>query len=171
VDRGSALRSLSVLALERKGARYFKIRGGNDRLPHAFALRLAGKIRYGSPVVRIERADGGGLRVVCNEVGGSQTLSADRLVIAVPFSVLRNIEIDPPFSDRKGQAIRQLLYASSSKVFLQTRTRFWAKEGLSGSLLRTFRLHAGLGARPQLAWPTRPPRRLYEDVGRARSPV
>jgi monoamine oxidase len=50
----------------------------------------------------------------------------------VPFSVLPNIEIFPPFSDRKDQAIRQLLYASSSKVFLQTRSRFWAKEGLSG---------------------------------------
>jgi monoamine oxidase len=131
-DRGSALRTLSVLALERPGARYFRIRGGNDRLPHAFALRLAGKIRYGSPVVRIGRAEGGTLRVVCNEAGSPQTLFADRLVIAVPFSVLRNIEIVPPFSDRKSQAIRQLLYASSTKVFLQTRTRFWAREGLSG---------------------------------------
>ena len=131
-DRGSALRTLSILALERSGTGYSRIRGGNDRLPHAFALRLAGKIRYGSPVVRIERAGGGSLRVICREAGGSQNLSADRLVIAVPFSVLRNIEIDPPFSDPKSRAIRQLLYASSSKVFLQTRTRFWAREGLSG---------------------------------------
>lgn len=131
-DRASALRSLSILALERPGARYFKIRGGNDRLPHAFAIRLAGKIRYGSPVVRVERGDSGSVRVVCKEAGGSQTLSADRLVLAVPFSVLRNIEIVPPFAGPKDQAIRQLLYASSSKVFLQTRTRFWATEGLSG---------------------------------------
>jgi len=131
-DRGSALRTLSILALERSGARYFRIRGGNDRLPHAFATRLAGKIRYGSPVVRIERGDGGSLRVVCNEPGGFQTLSADRLVVAVPFSVLRNIDVVPPFAGPKGRAIRELLYASSSKVFLQTRTRFWAREGLSG---------------------------------------
>jgi len=131
-DRVSTLRTLSILALERPGARYFRIRGGNDRLPRAFATRLAGKIRYGSPVVRIERGDGGSLRVVCKEAGGLQTLSADRLVIAVPFSVLRNIEIVPPFAGPKDRAIRELLYASSSKVFLQTRTRFWAREGLSG---------------------------------------
>jgi monoamine oxidase len=131
-DRGSALRTLSILALERSGARYFKIRGGNDRLPHAFAIRLAGKIRYGSPVVRIERGEGGSLRVVCKEAGGAQTLSADRLVLAVPFSVLRNVEMVPRFSGPKDRAIRELLYASSTKVFLQTRTRFWAREGLSG---------------------------------------
>lgn len=132
IDPSSALRSLSILALERAGTGYFKIRGGNDRLPRAFALRLAGKIRYGSPVVRIERADSGKIRVVCNEVGGHQSLSADRLVLAVPFSVLRHIEVVPPFAGGKARAIRELLYASSSKVFLQTRTRFWAREGLSG---------------------------------------
>ncbi len=57
VDRVSALRALGTLALERPGAAYYKIRGGNDRLPHAFALRLAARIRYGSPVVRIERTN------------------------------------------------------------------------------------------------------------------
>jgi monoamine oxidase len=132
VDRVSALRSLSTLALERPGATYYKIRGGNDRLPHAFALRLAEKIRYGSPVVRIERANSGSVRVFFNEVGGPQSLSADRLVIAVPFSLLRRIEVVPPFTSEKARAIRELLYASSCKVFLQTRTRFWSKEGLTG---------------------------------------
>ena len=132
VDRGSALRSLKARALERPGAAYYKIRGGNDRLPRAFALRLADKIWYGSPVVRMERSESGGVRVVFQEPGGHQSLPADRVVVAVPFSVLRQIEIVPPLSDEKTRAIRDLAYASSSKVFLQTRTRFWAKGGLNG---------------------------------------
>jgi monoamine oxidase len=132
VDPESALGRLRVLALERSGKSYYRIRGGNDRLPHAFALRLADKIRYGCPVVRIERSDNAALRVVFREPAGHHSLSADRVVVAVPFTLLRRIEIVPPFSDGKARAIRELTYTSSSKVFLQTRTRFWEKEGLNG---------------------------------------
>jgi monoamine oxidase len=130
-DRSSALRTLATLALERPGAAYYKIRGGNDRLPLAFALRLADRIRYGAPVVRIEHG-GTGVRVFFDEAGGRQSLSADRLVIAVPFPVLRRIDVAPAFSEGKARAIRELAYAPSGKVFLQTRTRFWSREGLSG---------------------------------------
>ena len=127
----SALRRLRTIALE-KGTAYYRIRGGNDRLPRAFALRLADKIRYGCPVVRIERGSDTGLRVFWSEGGGPQSLPADRVVVAVPFTLLRQIEVVPPFSDEKARAIADLSYGSSTKVFLQTRTRFWAGEGLSG---------------------------------------
>lgn len=132
VDRESALRRLRALALEASGTRYYSIRGGNDRLPRAFALRLAEKIRYGRPVVRIDRSDAARLRVVFAERGGRQSLVADRVILAVPFSLLRRIEVIPPFSEGKARAIRDLTYVSLCKVFLQTRTRFWAREGLNG---------------------------------------
>jgi len=127
----SALRRLRTLALD-TGTAYYKVRGGNDRLPRAFALRLADKIRYGCPVVRIERGSDSALRVFWNEGSGRQSLTADRVVVAVPFTLLRRIEVVPPFSEEKARAIADLSYGSSTKVFLQTRTRFWAEEGLSG---------------------------------------
>ena len=132
VEPESALRRLRSVALEPPGATYSRIRGGNDRLPHAFAARLAGKVRYGSPVVRIESSDGSGLRVVVDEAGGRQSLPADRVVVATPFSVLRRIEIVPAFSAEKARAIAELTYAPACKVFVQTRTRFWEKDGLNG---------------------------------------
>jgi len=131
-ERDSALRRLRTLALESPGAVYYKIRGGNDRLPRAFALQLADKIRYGCPVTRIERAADAALRVVWTERDGTQSRSADRVVVAVPFTLLRRIEIVPPFSDEKTRVIRELEYGSATKVFLQTRTRFWSSQGLSG---------------------------------------
>jgi monoamine oxidase len=133
VEPESSLRRLRTMAEEAPaGTAYYKIRGGNDRLPRAFALRLADKIRYGCPVVRIERNGGAGLRVVWNERGTPESLPADRVVVAVPFTLLRRVEIAPPFSEEKSRAIQELAYASSAKVFLQTRTRFWARDGLSG---------------------------------------
>jgi len=83
-------------------------------------------------VVRIERGSDSALRVFWNEGSGRQSLTADRVVVAVPFTLLRRIEVVPPFSEEKARAIADLSYGSSTKVFLQTRTRFWAEEGLSG---------------------------------------
>src|SRR5437870_2798273 len=66
-------------------ARFSKIKGGNDNLPKAFAQRLGEKIRYGSPVVKIDQ-DEKLARVVFMDKGARQTISADRVLCAVPFS-------------------------------------------------------------------------------------
>jgi monoamine oxidase len=73
-------------------ARFSKIRGGNDNLPRAFAQRLGNKILYGSPVVRIDQ-DANSTRVVFLRDGTPQTLTADRILCAIPYSLLRNVEL------------------------------------------------------------------------------
>jgi monoamine oxidase len=50
----------------------------------------------------------------------------------VPFAVQKNIETVPAFSVDKQKAIEQLPYLAASKIFLQSRERFWLKDGLSG---------------------------------------
>lgn len=109
----------------------FKVRGGNDLLPRAFAQKLQDRIRYGSPVTRIEH-DARGVRVRFRQAGSLQTLAADRLVCAVPFSVLRRVEVWPPFSPGKTRAIRELPYFSASRVYLQSRRKFWIEQKLDG---------------------------------------
>lgn len=118
-----------VLHKNQKGE--FSIRGGNDQLPKAFAAKLSDKIRYGCPVVKIEH-DPKQVRVTFLQGGAAQTMSADKLVCATPFTLLRQIEITPKFSPGKQLAIEQLQYLSVSRVFLQARKRFWIDEGLSG---------------------------------------
>ena len=49
VETWSTLFMLRNQALNRKLAQYFKIRGGNDLLPKAFASRLSEKIHYATP--------------------------------------------------------------------------------------------------------------------------
>ena len=130
-DTVSALFMLRNAALNQKMTRYYKIRGGSDFLPKAFASRLAEKIYYAAPVVRIEQ-DGQGVRAVFLHAGSYQTLTGDRLICAVPFTVQKNIEVSPAFSVEKQTAIEQLPYRSVSKIFLQSRKRFWLAEGLTG---------------------------------------
>lgn len=111
-------------------ARWHKIKGGSDLLPKAFAQQLASKIRYGAPVVRIEQ-DAKSASVVFLHAGNQETLSADRILCTIPFSVLRNIDL-AAFSERKQEIIKGARYDAVSRVYLQTRNRFWEDKGLNG---------------------------------------
>ena len=107
-----------------------KIVGGTDLLPKAFAQRLGEKIHYGSAVVRIEQ-DANQARVVFLKAGQRQTMTADQVLCTIPFSVLSKIEL-PALSDRKRDVINATHYADVSRVYLQTRNRFWEEKGLNG---------------------------------------
>ena len=91
---------------ERETTRY-KIDGGNDLLPRAFAEKLKEKIHYGSPVVRIEQ-DSNKVRAIVVRSETHQTFEADRLICTVPFPALRRVEVQPPFSERRRKAIAEL---------------------------------------------------------------
>ena len=110
--------------------RWHKIKGGLDLLPKAFAEKLAGKIRYGAAVVKIEQ-DPKEARVAFVHGGRQELLMADNVICTIPFSVLRDIEL-PALSARKKDLIRSTRYDAVSRVYLQTKNRFWEEKGLNG---------------------------------------
>src|SRR5262252_4281118 len=130
-DVESALYGLRFSALNKKRSTYFKIKGGNDLLPTAFADRMSDKILYGAEAARIEQ-DSRGVRITFLQGGAHHTVSGDFAVCAIPFSVLKDVEVSPAFSPEKQKAIREMPYRSCTKVFLQSKRRFWADEKLSG---------------------------------------
>jgi monoamine oxidase len=134
-DGATAVSALNLLreSIHREHMKHnYTIRGGTDMLPRALAARLAPKINYGAPVMRIEQ-NPNGVKVIVRRPGEHQAFQCDRLVCAIPFSVLRHIEVAPGFSREKQRAIDQLQYTSVSRIYLQTRSRFWFAEGLSGN--------------------------------------
>jgi monoamine oxidase len=54
-----------------------------------------------------------------------QEFTADYLLVTVPFSALRFIEVAPQFSYEKRRAIIELHYDSATKVLLEFSERFW----------------------------------------------
>jgi monoamine oxidase len=137
IENWSTLFMLRNQALNRKLDTYYKIRGGTDLLPRAFAQKLAEQIQYGAPVVRIEQ-DAQSVKAIFLRRGTHHTIIGDFLICAVPFSVQKNIEVVPPFSVEKQRAIEQLPYLSASKIFLQTKERFWLNQGESGFAITDF---------------------------------
>ena len=118
----------------------YKIEGGNDLLPRAFAGELAEQIRYGASVQEIKHGEQD-VEVVYKAGPTHASVKGDYLVSALPFSVLRTLQVTPPFSPEKRRAIDELPYLSTSTVFLQARKKFWVEQGLSGSATTDLPIH------------------------------
>ncbi len=131
VEETSALWLLRDSRLTPGGVAIHRIKGGMDRLPYAFASRLRDRIFYGARVVRIEHGPEG-VEAAFEHGGRLERIRGDHLICALPFSVLRYLEVSPAFSPAKARAIAELPYCSNTRLFLQTRERFWIDEGLSG---------------------------------------
>jgi monoamine oxidase len=127
----SALFLLQQIMLHRDSRSYLKIEGGMDRLPRALAARLKDIVHYNCELTRLERT-GSGVRATCKTPNGMQTFAADRAVLAIPFSTLKRVALEPAFSPQKTKIIQGLTYHEATRFLLQTKTRFWTKAGLSG---------------------------------------
>jgi monoamine oxidase len=129
----SALYVLRQFAMLRRSTQRYKIAGGMDLLPRAMAAALGDVVRYNAPVVRVTRDPAAGFRVEYRADSRVERLTASRVVFAIPFATLRDIEIRPRLSRPKEQAIARMSYYAATRVLLQARNRFWRSADLSGS--------------------------------------
>ena len=106
-----------------------RIMGGMDLLPKSFLPEVESDPRYGA-VVRVLEQGPDFVRVHYDNAAGRRSVTGDYLIVTLPYSVLRHIEVVPEFSAAKQRAIRQIYYDSASKIFLQFRRRFWEDEGI-----------------------------------------
>ncbi|MGH9329038.1 MAG: flavin monoamine oxidase family protein, partial [Vicinamibacterales bacterium] len=86
--------------------------------------RLADRVYYNRPAKAIEQGLST-VRVHFDENGTRQTFDADSLIVAMPFSALREVSITPSFSPPKMRAIAALKYGQLLKMGLQARRRLW----------------------------------------------
>ena len=129
---GSALhRLISDLILFLLADRVQTLQGGNDQLPKAFAAALRERIWYAAAVTKIHQ-EPGGVRAVFRQGGAERTLEADRLICTVPAAVLRKIKITPELPERKREIFGQLEYVPVTRVYVQSRRRFWVDQGEAG---------------------------------------
>jgi monoamine oxidase len=104
-----------------------EIQGGTDRLPYAFLPELSQNIRFGAKMIALNQSPDD-VTVFYQTAAGREQVTADYAIIAVPFPVLRHVEVLKPFSRAKQRAIRQLHYDASAKILFQCRRRFWEED-------------------------------------------
>lgn len=111
----------------------FRIAGGNQRLPLAIAKRLGvdETVRLGRSLASIRRlSSGGAYELTFDTSSGSDVVQADLVVLALPFSVLRDLDFaQAGFDERKALAIRELGSGRNGKLQMQFTSRIWAGTG------------------------------------------
>ncbi|HEY1067500.1 MAG TPA: NAD(P)/FAD-dependent oxidoreductase [Pirellulales bacterium] len=134
----SVLGLLPDLAYHFGDRNLFRIAGGNEQLPQALAKELAGKIHLGRRVVAIDQS-GPEVRVTTEgaSAGDATALNrdewqADAVVSTIPFTVLRDVKISPDLPEKMQQVVAELQWSPVVKVYLQTKSPVWMKQGVRG---------------------------------------
>lgn len=109
----------------------YQIAGGNDRLPAALASGLSTRISLGQRLVAL-RPEGRAYRAI---FAGGQEVVADIIVLALPLTVLRGVDLGVPLPPLTRRAIAQTSYGSNAKLFAGVSARPWRARGQSGECL------------------------------------
>ncbi len=111
----------------------YHVRGGNDRIVEGLVSMLTGQIVQGSALTRIAQRVDGGYDLTLRHAGKSVVRTADRVVLALPFAVLRTLDFGAAgFGDRKVRAIREQGMGTNSKLNVQFVDRHWRSLGGNG---------------------------------------
>lgn len=111
----------------------FRVKGGNQRMTDAFAVRLGERVRLGCPVRKIVRAESA-ITVHYQEFGEDKQTEAEYLVNAIPLPVLKRIPVEPAWPEAKAWVIENVVYNMQTRVVFVARAPFWRKDGLKPHL-------------------------------------
>ena len=140
IATGDLTDAKSVVLLGDSDERY-KIRGGNQRVVDELARRLEPQIQRRRKLEAI-RSKGNGYTVTFQTGNGSADQDADIVVLAMPFTMLRDVKIDVELTPIKRKAIAELGYGAIAKVVVGFKSHPWQKLGYSGAIYsdETFQL-------------------------------
>ncbi len=114
----------------------YHIAGGNEQLPHAIAAALTlATVQLNTALTGIVRNSDNTYTLSLKTGNTTTTKTVDRVIMAIPFSVLRTILTSDRqyraagFDSLKQTAIAQLGYGKNAKLQLQFNSRYWNTTG------------------------------------------
>ncbi len=120
----------------------FRIVGGNQTLTDGLARLHQDRIRLSH---RLEAMAGGhgGFQLTFQTSGGTREILAEAVLLALPFTMLRQVRMDIDLPPLKKKAIAELGYGTNSKLFLGFSSRPWRRVGQSGYFFSDSHLQSG----------------------------
>jgi monoamine oxidase len=125
---------------------------GSQALPEAIAASLPdGSIVMNRRLLAIRRVAGGSYELRFDNNGTNETVMADRVVLAIPFVILRGLDFSgADFDSAKVNAINNLGYGYHTKLHLQFDRRAWMRanhpwpEATTGQIWTTLPVQSAL---------------------------
>ncbi len=147
-DRRSKFTPFGVFSDER-----YHLVDGNDLITAGLTRELPGQIMYDSQLVHVRKLSDGRIRLTFQTRSGLAEKTHDVAVLAIPFTILREVELDTSLAIPPNQltAIRELGYGTNAKMMIGFSSRPWRALGSNGTA------YADL-ANVQTTWESNPTR-------------
>jgi monoamine oxidase len=139
IDKRSRFTPFGVFSDER-----YHVIEGNQNIPEALAQRFGGVVHHGHRLVAVTKLADERIALTFDGPGGGTTTAVhDAVVLTLPFSALREVDLDaslnlPPI---KVQAIETYLYGTNAKMHVGFNGRFWTGLGNNGLTWSNLRNH------------------------------
>jgi monoamine oxidase len=129
-DKRSKFRPFGVFSDER-----WHLPGGNQQITERLRAGLPEPVRFGRRLVRAEKTAAGRVRLTFATGASTLTVDHDAVVFAVPFTVLREVDLRPSLGlpPATRQAITQLGYGTNAKMVVGFDGRPWIEQGSNGT--------------------------------------
>jgi monoamine oxidase len=103
----------------------FHVRGGNDRIPTELAARLSTEVETGTILESIRERPDGTLAASVRRGGRSFVIAAPKVLVTMPFTLLREVDLDLELPPHKRRAIDELGYGTNAKLMVGFGGRIW----------------------------------------------
>lgn len=109
----------------------FHIAEGNDSVPTRLAERLKQPVEFGARLEAI-KSDGSGFTLALRTDNATTEAKADMVVLALPFTILRQLDVRVKLPEAKRKAIQELGYGTNAKLIAGFSRRVWSESHSSG---------------------------------------
>ncbi len=112
----------------------FKVVGGNQQIPIKLMEQLQSQVQLAHRLIALKKDKGGNYVLTFNMDGTTKEVSAKKVLLAIPFSVLRDVELDVSlgFTKEKQRAIQEMGYGSHTKLVMGFSQRTWRTTQFEG---------------------------------------
>jgi monoamine oxidase len=130
-DKRSKFTPFGVFSDER-----FHVVEGQDRIASGIAAALPKQPEFGMQLLRVRKTSGGRIELTFQKGNTTVTKTHDQVVLAIPFTVLRTIDLDASLQlpAWKTLAINTMGYGDNAKLMVGFKGPFWLDAGCDGTV-------------------------------------
>jgi monoamine oxidase len=111
----------------------YRIAEGNESIPALLAGALERPVELETRLEAVRQTSSGAYTLTVNQAGRTRDINADLVVMALPFTLLRQVDMDVELPEVKRLAIDTLGYGTNAKLMAAFETRVWHEYGADGS--------------------------------------
>lgn len=111
----------------------YAVKGGNQRITDALAHRVKEQIHFAHRLEAIRRRGDAYRLTFAGPNGSAVDIIADFVILCIPFTVLRSVELQLALPRFKRRVINQLDYGTNAKLILGFSERVWRQQGFGGT--------------------------------------